>query len=235
MERRPAITIGVHVHAEPLRLYATLASVRAHAPGARVLLLPDGPDEPMRAALAGMELPQLGTPEPRGAPACWNRLAATAASEAEVIVLLESGAQLGPGAIEMLAAALREPGYGLAGPSTNRAWNEQGAFRGALDGEAAIAATARAARARFGDAVRPLTPLHSLADFCFAVRCDVIEAVGAADEAYGLGPCWEMDYSVRAARAGVLGVWVCGAYVHRGPFTMRRRTTLAASRWPVSA
>src|SRR5262249_2619318 len=61
------------------------------------------------------------------------------------------------------------------------------------------------------------------ADFCFAVRRDVIDAVGAADEAYGLGPCWEMDYSVRAARAGFVGVWACAAYVHRAPFTLRRR------------
>jgi hypothetical protein len=51
----------------------------------------------------------------------------------------------------------------------------------------------------------------------------VIEAVGAADEAYGLGPCWEMDYNNRAARAGFLGVWACAAYVHRAPFTARRR------------
>lgn len=157
--------------------------------------------------------------EPRGAPACWNRL--VAATDAAVVVLLESGSLMTPRVLESFIAALREPRHGLAGPSTNLAWNEQGAFRGAAEGDAAIAATARAARARFGNAVRPLTPLHSLADFCFVVRRDVIEAVGAADESYGLGPCWEMDYNVRAARAGFLGVWVCGAYIHRASFTAR--------------
>jgi glycosyltransferase involved in cell wall biosynthesis/GT2 family glycosyltransferase len=220
-ESPAAMTVGVYVHAEPGRLAATLDSVRAHAPRAAVVLLPDGPDEATRAALAAIDLPQLGTPEPRGAPACWNRL--VAATEADVVVLLESGAVLAPGALDILLAALREPAHGLAGPSTNLAWNEQGAFRGAPDGEAAIAATARAARARFGETVRPLVPLHSLADFCFAVRRDVIEAVGAADESYGLGPCWEMDYSIRAARAGFVGVWACAAYVHRAPCTERRR------------
>jgi glycosyltransferase involved in cell wall biosynthesis len=220
---RTGVAIGIPVHADPERLRATLTSLRAHAAGAAVVLLPDGPDAEMRAALAGPDLsrlPQLGTDEPRGAPACWNRLIAWA--HADVVVLLESGAVLGPGALEALTAALAQPGVGLAGPSTNLAWNEQAAFRGAAEGEAAIAATARAARARFGDAVRSLTPLHSLADFCFAARREAIEAVGAADEDYALGPCWEMDYSIRAARAGFAGVWACAAYVHRAPFPARR-------------
>src|SRR5262249_22307967 len=54
------------------------------------------------------------------------------------------------------------------------------------------------------------------------VRREVIDAIGLADEGYGLGPCWEMDYNIRAARAGWRGVWACGAYVHRAPFTRRR-------------
>src|SRR5262249_49555421 len=60
-------------------------------------------------------------------------------------------------------------------------------------------------------------------DFCYAVKREVIQAVGAADEEYGLGPCWEMDYNVRAARAGFRDVWACSAYVYRSPFTARRR------------
>ena len=52
MEPRPAITIGVLAHAEPQRLHGTLASLRAHAPGATVLLLLDGPDDPTSKALA---------------------------------------------------------------------------------------------------------------------------------------------------------------------------------------
>jgi glycosyltransferase involved in cell wall biosynthesis len=51
----------------------------------------------------------------------------------------------------------------------------------------------------------------------------VIAAIGEADEQYDLGPCWEMDYNVRAARAGFRGVWVCGAYVHRAAVPVRRR------------
>ncbi len=219
------ITVGVPVHAEPERLRETLVSLHAHAPAhATVVLLPDGPDGPTRAALASpafAALPQLATDDARGGPACWNRLAAH--DGADVVVLLESGALVTAGALDRLVAALADRRRGLAGPSTNMAWNEQGAFRGARREPAQIAATALEARRVFGSTVRSLAPLHSLGDFCFAVRRDVIDAVGAADEGYGLGPCWEMDYAARAARAGFEAVWVCGAFVHRAPFTARRR------------
>jgi hypothetical protein len=56
----------------------------------------------------------------------------------------------------------------------------------------------------------------------------VIDAIGGADEAYGLGPCWEMDYNIRAARAGFNGVWARAAYVHRAPFPVRRARAEAA-------
>ena len=119
--------------------------------------------------------------------------------------------------------ALAQPGRGLAGPSTNRSWNEQEVFSGARASD--VARTAALARQRFGSAARSLEPLHSLADFCLAVSRQVIEAIGGADEEYGIGPCWEMDYNIRAARAGFAGVWVGAAYAYRHPPTERRRDT----------
>jgi len=129
---------------------------------------------------------------------------------------------LGPGCLRSLLAALASPGRGLAGPSTNRARNEQGVFPRASSSD--VARTAALARQRFGGAVRSLEPLHSLADFCLVVRREVIEAIGGADERYGLGPCWEMDSSIRVARAGWPGVWVGAAYAYRHPLTERLRT-----------
>ncbi len=216
------ICIGVHAHAEPERLRATLAFLHANTvPAHSLLLLPDGPDPEMRQALRALDLPQLATDEPRGGAACFNRLAA--ASDADLLVLLESGCLVGPGWLEALLAALdADPRNGLAGPSTNRAWNEQGVFRGAGGSVDAIAATAAAA-AGLGPIALTLEPLYSLGDFCYAVGRAVIEQVGAADEGYGLGPCWEMDYNIRAARAGWRGVWARAAYVYRMPFTARRR------------
>jgi glycosyltransferase involved in cell wall biosynthesis len=57
----------------------------------------------------------------------------------------------------------------------------------------------------------------------------VLDAIGGADEAYGGAPCWEMDYNIRAARAGFRGVWAPGAYVYRAAPTARRRQN--ETRW----
>ncbi|MDA8018111.1 MAG: glycosyltransferase [Thermoanaerobaculia bacterium] len=229
------VTIGLYLETEPWRLEASLASLCSDlenrsqaAAGVELLLLPDGPDREMRRALAGVShLPSSATAEPRGMAACFNRLAGY--DDADVVILLEAGCQVAPGWLEHIVAALgSSPDRGLAGPSTCRAWNEQAAFRrevgntGRLE-EAELARLAADAAQRFGSACRTLEPLHSLADFCYAVRREVIDTIGCADEGYGTGPCWEMDYNVRAARAGFQGVWVGAAYVHRPPFTERRR------------
>jgi len=218
------IHIGVHVCEDADGLRATLDALAAHtAPPAALILLPDGPEPPLEPALAELRhLPQLATREPRGAAACFNRL--VRAGEADLYVLLESGCIVGPGWLEHLLAALAaSPSHGLAGPSTNRSWNEQGVFSGARGGAAAVQATAQEALRRFGPAWRTLEPLYSLADFCYAVTHAAVQAIGAADEGYGLGPCWEMDFNIRAARAGFQGVWAGAAYVWRPPFGPRRR------------
>lgn len=218
------VCVGVTVHAQPDQLQATLRALCAHTPAAaQLLLLPDGPDAPTRALLARLGgIPQHATAEPLGAAACFNRL--IAATQADVLVLIESGALVGPGWLDRLLAALEaSPGHGLAGPSTNRCWNEQAAFPDTQPTPQAIADAARAAQRQFGSATSTLEPLYSLADFCYAVTRATVRAVGPADEGYGLGPCWEMDYNVRAARLGFQGVWVRGAYVHRLPPTPRRQ------------
>jgi glycosyltransferase involved in cell wall biosynthesis len=133
-------------------------------------------------------------------------------TSADTVVLLESGAVVGRCAIERLLAALESsPGIGLAGPSTNRFWNEQGGCESADEAES-----------RYATLTRSLAPLYSLGDFCYAVKRTVFDAIGGADESYALGPCWEMDVNIRAARAGFDGLWVCAAYVWRAPMTGRR-------------
>lgn len=224
------VTVGLYLESEPWRLDATLESLRPDLDdGVGLLLLPDGPDAAMSRALAELRhLPSSATAEARGMAACFNRLARH--DDAELVVLLEAGCQVSPGWLRQLRAALAaDASHGLAGPSTNRSWNQQAAFRGTagraaeLVDPAELARMAATAERRFGPAFRTLEPLHSLADFCYAVRRQVIDAVGAADEGYGPGPCWEMDYNLRAARAGFRGVWAGAAYVHRPPFTARRR------------
>lgn len=217
------VCIGIHVHSEPQGLRATLKSLRANTSVAYdLLLLPDGPDHATKSTLHELsDLTQSATDEPQGAAACFNRLASNC--DAELVVLLESGSLAGPRWLELLLAAFdADPRAGLAGPSTNVAWNEQCLFPNSRGDAAAIERNAQEALTRFGNQTRTLEPLYSLSDFCYAVKREVIDAIGAADESYGLGPCWEMDYNIRAMRAGFRGVWVCAAYVHRSGFTARR-------------
>ena len=220
------ISIGIYVDGELERLRWTLASLNANAPhDVELLLLLDGVALNETALLtlpAANRLKLSGTSDARGTAACFNRLASL--TDAQVLVLLESGVQVATGWLDRLLAALdADPRNGLAGPSTNNAWNEQGAFPRCPGNTAQIVATANDAAKRFGNEARTLEPLYSLGDFCFAVRREVIDAVGAADESYSLGPCWEMDYNIRAARAGWRGVWACSAFVHRPPYSARRR------------
>lgn len=217
-----SVAVGVHVHAEPDRLQGTLEALRR--PGRReleIMLLGDGPDAATRSALERLELPRSDTPLPQGPPACFNRLASRTTSA--VVIMLESGAIPAPRALDRLVDALAaDPRLGLVGPSTNNAWNEQGAFPRGPGTPAGVARTGALAARRYGTRVRDLAPLYSLSDFCLAVRREVIAAIGGADEGYGLGPCWEMEYSARVVRAGFLTAWLPGAFVYRSPFTTRR-------------
>ncbi len=218
------IAIGIRVDEGRRALLATLDSVRRHGPAScEILLVADAPDPDACTALwEQREHRQLLSERPIGAAACFNRLAA--ATDADLVVLLESGVVVAPRWLDWMAAALDvDPRNALVGPSTNRGWNAQAVFPGAGDTETEIARTAAEAERRYQRQWYTLAPLHSLSDFCYAVERRVIDAIGAADEEYGTGPCWEMDYNVRAARAGFQGVWACAAYVYRAPISSRRR------------
>ena len=219
----PKVSIGIHVTDDPDRLAKTLAALAAHTPQPnRLLILGDGAGEPVRATLQRLpHIEQTNTDEIRGAPACFNRLVRS--GDSDIFVLLENGAEPGPQWLERIIAALkRNPEHGLAGPSTNRSWNQQGVVPPAGAHTADAVEMARTVARRFGSACRTLEPLYSLSDFCYVVTSAAVRAVGEADEGYGTGPCWEMDFNIRAQRAGFKGVWVCGAYVHRAPLPARR-------------
>lgn len=210
-----SIVIGIPVSEDASLLGQTLRCLRADAPSAPVVLLPDGAGEEVLAALpeaAGLQqLPGSGR---RGNAACFNRLVRSI--RAEVYVLLENGAMPAPGCFDRLFSTFaRLPRCGITGPSTNRHWNEQCVLSPGGGANQDLEAIARTVERRFGAARRSLRPLHSLGDFCYGVRREVIEAIGEADEDYPAGQWWDMDYNIRAHRAGFLGVWTCGAYVQR--------------------
>ena len=216
------VCIGIPFRERPDLLAETLRSVSAATPGASIVVLADGVDATACRALRRMASDRiLHWDRARGDPGCFNSLVAE--NDAQVYVLLENGARVAPGWLERLLQTLAaDPTHGLCGPSTNRAWNEQQLFPDCRGDEASLSRAANSAVERFGEGWAPLTPLHSLTDFCYAVAREVVDRIGAADEGYRDGPCWEMDYNIRAARAGFRGVWAQAAFVWRAPATARR-------------
>ena len=211
--------VGVYVGGTDRHLAATLATVSANTGEPHdLLILLDGVER------SGVGADQIANGEPLGAAACFNQLMRSASATTDYVVFLESGSLVAPGWLGHLRNTLeKSPTCGIAGPSTNRAWNEQ-ALRLHCDGSRrSLAQTARRVHADSGGKFRTLEPLHSLGDFCYLVRREVYETIGGADERYGLGPCWEMDYNVRAARAGFAGVWAMSAFVFRHPTSAWRK------------
>jgi glycosyltransferase involved in cell wall biosynthesis len=227
MNRDAAVAIGIPVRGKSPWLDRTVEALRATAPQARLVLLDVLPRDGAADSSAALpdEAPvdeadplRVVCDRPGGNAACFNFLVRSV--YADVYVLFENGATPAAGWLtRLLATFTRVARCGLTGPSTNRCWNEQAAVPSAPEIQAAPdpAPAARAVERRFGSSRRSLRPLHSLSDFCYAVRREVIEAIGDADENYPAGNCWEMDYNIRAHRAGFLSVWTCAAYVERAP------------------
>ena len=218
------ICVGVYSHADAGRLAETLKFVRSGTHlSIDLSVMVDGADKATKELMDGSDgICFLENAEALGAAAAFNRLLREN-KNADVYVFLESGSLPGPFWLERLCAALdAHPGHGLAGPTTNMAWSMQGEFRNRNATSRNVELLAREAAARFGGSIVSLAPLYCLGDFCFAVKRAVVDRIGGADEAYGLGPCWEMDFATRASRAGFGVVWARGAYVFRQPFTPLR-------------
>src|SRR3989344_4378945 len=123
------ILIGVHVTGAGEGLAATLSSVFENTPlpfGLRIL--PDSAAASrapglLQLRLAPVSMVQRPSPAHPGTAACFNQLVS---EPADLYVFLENGVRVCPGWLELLLAPLDiEASHGLAGPSTNRGWNEQ--------------------------------------------------------------------------------------------------------------
>ncbi len=233
-EHPPQATIGILVGGEWEFLGRTLLGLARNTTPPYELRILDG-DACHRLEPGAVSFPDHwrrgGDPGP-GRPHSANRLIAS--TETPCLVLLECGAYPAPGWLRRLLAALAaRPEHGIAGPSTSWAWNEQQVVARPRWTEDEIEAFARRLAAERGDEIVPLDRLHGVADFCYAFKRQVVEQIGLFDERYGHGPCFEIDYGTRAARAGFVSVWARGAYVHRFPPSaarLRRERTLEKAR-----
>ena len=96
------VAIGVHVHTEPARLQATLESIARNTTHAHeVIVIPDGAD-----FVIDVDARVLTDDGPRGGAACLNKLAGS--TNADVLVLIESGIVVAPGWLDHLLGALEQ-------------------------------------------------------------------------------------------------------------------------------
>ncbi len=212
----PLITIAIPDLAGNTALSTTLTSLARHTlePYEVMLFVEVGSRQTIR--LGNQKLQPIIVPTPFSAPAALNRLLAVCATP--YILLLESGTIVTSGWLSRLLEPFHDASVGLSGPSTNTCWNEQQVLPHAAGMHwsiAQIGAYASDVASRYAGQRHALDILHSLNDFCYLFKRNVAEQLGGFDEAYNAGPCWEIDFNTRAARAGFKAIWVADAYVHR--------------------
>ncbi len=124
------------------------------------------------------------------------------ASRGDPVVLLNSDVLVSAGWLEgLLEAGRRDPGVGLLGPATDGTTNRQRRPVRSLCG-------------RKPKAVPERIPL--LYGFCLMIRRAVIREVGAFDERFFPGGYEDLDYGLRAAKAGWPSAFVPAVFVrHR--------------------
>ncbi len=214
----PLVTIAISDNAGTTACAMTLTALARHTPQPHeVVLFVEGQLNHRTVAQAGQqEIWQFPVPMSAGIPFALNRLLED--STTPYLLLLESGSVVTEGWLQRLLAPLHDVKIGLSGPSTNICWNEQQVVPHGLGTSWAMGQIEKYAAEvalRYAGRYQALDTLHSLSDFCYLFKREVAEALGGFDEMYGGGPCWEIDFNTRAARAGYRAVWVSDTYVHR--------------------
>ena len=223
----PRIVIGVWATNHRQQLRESIVAIHETAGCAFDLVVLDDRQDTPPITNGWGDAAVIRVPKPGGGAASLNRLLAF---DADLYVMIEAGAIPAPYWLDRMVAALRaNPAIGAVGPSTNACWNAQAAVACPRPTLAALGACAAELRDHFGDRVVAMAPTHNLADFAFAVTRPMVEAVGPADERYQDGPCWEMDYWVRAALVGWKAAWVQSAFVWRNTDTGAGSRTGAAA------
>src|SRR2546428_4160211 len=192
----PFVTIAIPDLAGIVARNATLQAIARHTPEPHevVLLVEESRGQCVPSRWDDQTLRCIAVAAPFSTPVGLNRLLATCTTA--YILLLESGAIVTAGWLHRLLAPLEDATVGITGPSTNSSWNEQKVLTEAegigwsvqrIDDYAAEVAR------RNSNQRRSLDTLHSLGDFCYLFKRSVAEQLGGFDEAYGAGPCWEID------------------------------------------
>ncbi|MFC1839026.1 glycosyltransferase family 2 protein [Thermodesulfobacteriota bacterium] len=134
-------------------------------------------------------------------------------AEGDIVILLNNDTIVPQGAVNKLINHMRRnPGWGMLGPVTNAAGNEQKIYVEKDDAERAIIEGEKFCSHSMNDCF----PSERLDFFCVAVRKDLYNSLGGLDEQFGLGYYEDLDFSVRANRAGVKMLFAEDCFIFHG-------------------
>lgn len=129
----------------------------------------------------------------------------------EILILLNSDTRVPVGAMGKLSRMLTDyPDWGMLGPVTNEAGNEQKIFMESLEPEGIIREGERWCSHSRGDHFES----GRLDFFCVAVRKIDYEKLGGLDEQFGPGYYEDTDFSIRAKRAGLNMIFTEDVFVY---------------------
>ncbi len=138
------------------------------------------------------------------------------------LLLCNSDTRLVPGALARMEAAMdSDPGIGMVGPVSNGAFGSVMQCAAAFPSELLSFGTEELARFdNFGlelsGRALPPVPASWLMGFCTLLRREVLENTGLLDEGFGFGYLEEVDYGIRARRAGWTLAIIPDAFVFHG-------------------
>lgn len=183
------LSVVIATHGELELTQRCLEQLRIEAPEAEIICVDNGSPDGTLAWLRGQTgLIVQAFPENRGVPLAWN--SGLAAATGDLLCVLNNDVELHPGGLRALAQAARERGIAAL----------QG---GCLDAQLEFAGfTDDPAAADYPDGC------------ALMFRRDVYTAVGPFDEGMGLGYYEDVDWGLRARRAGYAWAFVPDALTH---------------------
>ncbi|MBI4350603.1 MAG: glycosyltransferase family 2 protein [Elusimicrobia bacterium] len=145
-----------------------------------------------------------------------------AAATGELLLVCNSDTRLSPGSLDALCAALDSgPSVGIVGPVSDGAFNSS--IQQAAGCPDRLRSFSREELARFDACGERLAagaapPFEAgwLLGFCTLMRREVYAGLGPFDEGFGYGYLEEIDYAIRARRAGWKLAVAPGAFVFHG-------------------